>query len=105
MLCEQNLRAEWSRIETVRAEIGQILHTHTHADKLVIEIVFRKKTKDNGTQSYPASPRFQWYTNTIIIVEFVCKHLLKFGHTRGGSCQHGFMCGCKQWSNDINESN
>ena len=25
--------------------------------------------------------------------------------TRGGSCQHGFMCGCKQWSNDIHESN
>ena len=23
--------------------------------------------------------------------------------TRGGPCQHGFMCGCKQWSNDINE--
>ena len=30
--------------------------------------------------SYPASPRFQWYTNTIIIVEFVSKHLLKFVH-------------------------
>ena len=25
--------------------------------------------------------------------------------TRGGPCQHGFMCGCRQWSNDINESN
>ena len=25
--------------------------------------------------------------------------------SRGGPCQHGFMCGCKQWSNDINESN
>ena len=25
--------------------------------------------------------------------------------TRGGPRQHGFMCGCKQWSNDINESN
>ena len=25
--------------------------------------------------------------------------------TRGGPCQHGFMCGYKQWSNDINESN
>ena len=25
--------------------------------------------------------------------------------TRGGPCQHGFMCGRKQWSNDINESN
>ena len=26
-------------------------------------------------------------------------------NTRGGPCQHGFMCGCKQWSNDINERN
>ena len=25
--------------------------------------------------------------------------------TRGCPCQHRFMCGCKQWSNDINESN
>ena len=25
--------------------------------------------------------------------------------TRGCPCQHGFMCGCRQWSNDINESN
>ena len=23
----------------------------------------------------------------------------------GGPCQHGFVCGCKQWTNDINESN
>ena len=25
--------------------------------------------------------------------------------TRGGPCQHGSMCGCKQCSNDKNESN
>ena len=25
--------------------------------------------------------------------------------TRGVPCQHGFMCGCKQWNNYINESN
>ena len=31
--------------------------------------------------------------------------LLLFVYTRGGPCQHEFMCGCKQWSNDINESN
>ena len=43
MLCEQNLRADWSRIETVRAEIGPILQTHigpTHASKLVVEIAY-----------------------------------------------------------------
>ena len=25
--------------------------------------------------------------------------------TRRGPCQHGFMCGCEQWSNNISESN
>ena len=36
LLCEQNFRDVWSRNESVRAEIGQILHTH--AAKLVVEI-------------------------------------------------------------------
>ena len=39
LLCEKNLRDVWCRNESVRAEIGQILHTHTHAAKLVVEIV------------------------------------------------------------------
>ena len=30
LLCEQNFRDVLSRNESVRAEIGQILHTHTH---------------------------------------------------------------------------
>ena len=30
LLCEKNLRDVWCRNEGVRAEIGQILHTHTH---------------------------------------------------------------------------
>ena len=42
LLCEKNLRDVWCRNESVRAEIGQILHTHTHththAAKLVIEM-------------------------------------------------------------------
>ena len=37
LLCEKNLRDVWCRNESVRAEIGQILHTHTHAAKLVVE--------------------------------------------------------------------
>ena len=32
LLCEKNLRDVWCRNESVRAEIGQILHTHTHTD-------------------------------------------------------------------------
>ena len=31
--------------------------------------------------------------------------VLRLYYTRGVPCQHGFMCGCKQWSNYINESN
>ena len=40
LLCEQNFRDVWRRNKSVRAEIGQILrtHTHTHAAKLVVEI-------------------------------------------------------------------
>ena len=30
LLCEQFFRNVWIRNETVRAEIGQILHTDTH---------------------------------------------------------------------------
>ena len=45
LLCDKNLRDAWCRNESVRAEIGQILHTHTHtrararAAKSVVEIV------------------------------------------------------------------
>ena len=36
LLCEQNFRDVLSRNESVRAEIGQMLHTH--AAKLVVEM-------------------------------------------------------------------
>ena len=47
LLCELNFRDVWIRNESVRAEIGQILHTGTHphtpthttAAKLVVRIV------------------------------------------------------------------
>ena len=42
LLCEKNLRDVWCRNESVRAEIGQILHTHTRAAKLVVEISVRQ---------------------------------------------------------------
>ena len=38
LLCEQNFRDVWRRNKSVRAEIGHILRTHTHAAKLVVEI-------------------------------------------------------------------
>ena len=34
LLCEQNFRNVWIRNESVRAEIGQILHTDTHPHTL-----------------------------------------------------------------------
>ena len=36
LLCEQNFRNVWIRNESVRAEIGQILHTDNTAAKLVV---------------------------------------------------------------------
>ena len=54
MLCEQNLRADWSRIETVRAEIGPILQTHTRVyfssiDKIILkEMVDQYKSLNGG---------------------------------------------------------
>ena len=40
LLCEQNFRDVWIRNKSVQAEIGQILHTHTHttAAKFVVRI-------------------------------------------------------------------
>ena len=40
LLCEQNFRDVWIRNKSVRAEIGQILRTHTHttAAKLVVRM-------------------------------------------------------------------
>ena len=52
LLCEKKLLDVWCRNESVRAEIGQILHTHTHthtrararAAKLVVEIHLMNST-------------------------------------------------------------
>ena len=38
LLCEQHFRDVWRRNKSVRAEIGNILRTHTHAAKLVVRI-------------------------------------------------------------------
>ena len=47
LLCEQHFRDVWIRNKSVRAEIGQLLrthtqtHTHTTAAKLVVRITFQ----------------------------------------------------------------
>ena len=38
LLCEKNLRDVWCRNESVRAEIGQILHTDTHTDASILVV-------------------------------------------------------------------
>ena len=38
LLCEKNLRDVWCRNESVRAEIGQILHTHTQTDASILVV-------------------------------------------------------------------
>ena len=46
LLCEQNFRNVWIRNQGVRAEIGQLLrtHTHTHAAKLVVRVYYIRTT-------------------------------------------------------------
>ena len=50
LLCEHNFRDVWIRHKSVRAEIGQILrtHTHTHAAKLVVEMGICQKKCNFG---------------------------------------------------------
>ena len=48
LLCEQKFRDVWSRNESVRAEIGQILHTDTHG---------KISSKDNVTHMYLPNKR------------------------------------------------
>ena len=50
LLCEKNVRDVWCRNESVRAEIFQILHTHTHAAKLVDLTRFNKIATQGAPQ-------------------------------------------------------
>ena len=52
LLCEQKFRDVWSRNESVRAEIGQILRTHTHVAKLVVEISLTAVTALSPTEKF-----------------------------------------------------
>ena len=67
LLCEHNFRNVWIRNESVRAEIGQIVHTDTHphttAAKLVVRITLARKQPESNIASV-ATPRldaqFAW---------------------------------------------
>ena len=68
LLCEQNFRNVWIRNESVRAEIGQILHTDTHphththttAAKLVVRIACQWTKLDIAGASQLATDRERW---------------------------------------------
>ena len=53
LLCEQNFREVWRRNENVKAEIGQILHTHTRGSisSKGIFCTSRVEKGASGTQS------------------------------------------------------
>ena len=72
LLCEQNFRDVWIRNKSVRAEIGQILrthtqtHTHTTAAKLVVRMIKTPPTAkavmllfDSTASDRPVAPRRQ----------------------------------------------
>ena len=50
LLCEQIFRNVWIRNESVRAEIGQILHTDTHPHTTAAKLVVRMVTETNVAQ-------------------------------------------------------
>ena len=59
LLCEQNFRDVWVRNKSVRAEIGQILHTDTHphthttAAKLVVRMSCKTSLLSKGVPPDP----------------------------------------------------
>ena len=55
LLCEHNFRDVWIRNKSVRAEIGQILRTHTHttAAKLVVRLCVVPSNCLQEGETYP----------------------------------------------------
>ena len=51
LLCEKILRDVWCRNESVRAEIGQILHTHAAKLVVVVEMLQDKFNSCHFTDS------------------------------------------------------
>ena len=61
LLCEKNLRDVWCQNESVRAEIGQILHTHTHITVTVFKTSRHSKllffVKNKGQWNAKSGPK------------------------------------------------
>ena len=68
--CEQNFRNVWIWNKSVRAEIGQSLHTHTHAAKLAVRMYVYSQC---ATLTHPQSAERSlfsvslWCTNCIVL--------------------------------------
>ena len=56
LLCEQNFRDVWIRNMSGRAEIGQILRTHTHTHTTAAKLVVRMSKEFQG-KDIPSSNR------------------------------------------------
>ena len=84
LLCEKNLRDVWCRNESVRAEIGQILHTHTHAAKLVVEIHKRLEATYHQDHGFEVVSQLTLLPSNIV-VECNCgdKAVLRRNTTKG----------------------
>ena len=61
LLCEKKLRDVWCRNESVRAEIGQILHTHIHITVTVYKTSRHSKllffVKNKGQWNAKSGPK------------------------------------------------
>ena len=67
LLCGKKNRDVWSQNESVRAEIGQILRTHTRAAKLVVEIP--KKNRDVNLLKEPQSLKDNYFKKLRLFVK------------------------------------
>ena len=92
LLCEHNFRDVWIRNESVRAEIGQILHTdthpHTHTTAAKLVVRFMCGSFIDLKCNWDATNIYGILRNVCILFRFTIaddrRGLLNFGGVRGG---------------------
>ena len=88
LLCEQNYRDVWNRNESVRAEIGQILHTDTHTQPRLIPPSHRRR----GATAVLVRHKPQWHRHdrrgsTVVpsLIVVAPRKTVKTADLRGGT--------------------